>query len=480
LSLGLAGAISYQAVVAIPILGFLWWRRGWLRELWWYLVSPAVVVGGYLLFERLTAGEAPVQVLAGHFKRFGLQRFEMKLKNAAALTAHLTWMASPVLVVAFARRLKKGLWAIPVLAVGLGMLADGSPLFWVPFAGGVIVLVWIAWSGELELKVWFGLYFLAALAIFFAGAARYMLPAMLPLALAAGRAYPSRPWLLRGAAAMNILLGLSLAWVNLQVGDAYREVAARWLPKQSRVWVNAEWGLREYSERGGAKPLLRGTELRAGDWMLTSALAEQVDYSMAGVEPETAGQVQIRPALPLRLMGLGARSAFETVGYGLRPFDITDAPVDVVTLTHFNERPAELSWLRVADPAADSQILRGVYPRENPEWRWMGRSAEFLLKAPEGAARLRAEGALPEGAPGRDVDLLLDGRSVAILRLSAPGTFVIESDRIAPSGGAARVELRIDREYSPGGDQRKLGMILIGVGFVPATGPPGQPAPGRR
>ena len=53
------------------------------------------------------------------FKQFGLQRLEMKLKNAAALTAHLAYMASPILVLAMARRLRKGFWAIPLAALGL-------------------------------------------------------------------------------------------------------------------------------------------------------------------------------------------------------------------------------------------------------------------------------------------------------------------------------------------------------------------------
>ena len=480
-SLALAAAISYQAVVAIPILGVFWWRRGWLRRLWWVLVAPVLVIGGYQLFERLTGGAVPAQVLAGHFKQFGLQRFEMKLKNAAALTAHLSWMVSPVLVAAMALRLRRALWAIPLMAVGAGMLADGSPLFWLPFAGGVIVLVWIALAKDVELKLWFAIYFVAALAIFFAGAARYMLPAMLPLALLAGREFGSRPWLLRSAVAINLLLGLSLAWVNLDHWGAYREIAGQWLPKDGRVWVNAEWGLREYAERRGAKPLLRGTRIEPGDWLLGSSLAEQIDYSMAGLDPEMVQRTIIQPTLPLRLMGLGARSAFETVGYGLRPFDVTTAPVDVVTLTRFSRHEPELSWLRVAAPGADSQIVSGVFGRENPDWRWMGKTARFLLKRPEGRVRLRLEGALPETAPGRRIELVLDGRSVSSRQLAGPGPIVMESEPFTLDGSTADIEVRLDRDFSPGGgDQRRLGMIVSAIGFVPSPQPPAPPTRGKR
>lgn len=481
LSLAAASAISYQAVVAIPILGLFWWRRKWLGELWWVLTAPVVVIGGYMLLEKLAGGPVPAQVLAGHFKTFGLQRFEMKLKNAAGLTAHLAWMASPVLVFAMAMRLKRALWAVPLLALGVGILADSSPLFWLPFTAGVAVLLWVALHEDLELKLWFGIYFFAALAIFFAGAARYMLPAMLPLALLAGRAFGSRPWLLRGAAAMNLLLGLALAWVNLQHWGAYRDLAARWLPKQGRVWVNAEWGLREYAERGGAKPLLRGTKLEAGDWLISSGLAEQIGYSMPGLDPETVDQVSIRPALPLRLIGLGARSAFETVGYGLRPFDVTGAPVDMVTLTRFKEHAPELSWLMMTQPGVNSQLIEGVYPKENPNWRWMAKSASFLLKRPAEPSRLRAEGFLPDSAPGRTVELLLNGSVVASNRLKSPGAVVVESAPIPAAAGPAKVELRIDRDFSPGGgDQRRLGMILSAIGFVPLNEPPATQQPAKR
>lgn len=480
-SLAAAAAISYQAVVAVPILGLFWWRRGWLRELWWLLAAPLVIVIGYQLLERLTGGAAPAKVLAGHFQQFGLQRFEMKLKNAAALTAHLAWMASPLLVAAFARQIRRALWAIPIMALGLGILADGSPLFWIPFACGALVLVWIAAQRDVELRAWFAIYFLASLAIFFAGAARYLLPAMLPLALLAGRAFEPNRWLLRGAAALNICLGLALGSVDYQVGSAYRELAARWLPKREPVWINAEWGLREYAERGGARPLLRGTSIGAGEWLISSALAEQVNYAMQGVDPETAGQAIIRPTLPLRLMGLGARSAYETVGFGLRPFDVTSAPVDIVTLTRFKRLDAELTWLRVVEPGADSQIVSGVYPRENPEWRWTGGRAEFLLKAPAGPARLRAEGAIPASAPGRVVELLLEGKTIAATRLNGPGQFTVESGEISISGPSARVEVRIDRDFSPGGgDQRRLGLILTAIGFAPSQAPPVPPEPAKR
>jgi hypothetical protein len=480
-SLAIASAISYQAAVAIPVLALFWWRRGALSRLWWILSAPVLVIGGYQVFEGWTGGAMPVQVLSGHFRQFGLQRFEMKLKNAVALTAHLAWMASPVLVFAMLRGMRRALWAVPLAAFGIGLFLDGSPLFWLPFTCGAVVLLWVARAPDLELKLWFGIYFLAALVIFFAGAARYMLPAMLPLALLAGRSFSGRPWLLRAATVLNLLLGLSLAWVSYEHWGAYRDLARQWQPRDGRLWVNAEWGLREYTERQGARPLLRGAAIAPADLLINSALAEQIGYSMAGADPVMVRQELIRPTLPLRMMGLGSRSSYETVGFGLRPIDIATSPVDVVTLTRFDEHLAELSWLRVAAPGASSQIVSGVYPRENPDWRWTARSALFILKNPGGRVRLRAEGALPDSAPGREVRLMVAGATVKALKLDGPGPVVVESEPFIPAGHQTTVELRIDQDFEPGGgDRRRLGMIVSAIGFVPSSEPPGRPKPARR
>jgi hypothetical protein len=193
------------------------------------------------------------------------------------------------------------------------------------------------------------------------------------------------------------------------------------------------------------------------------------------------GQLIVRPTLPLRLMGLGARSAFETVGYGLRPFDVTDAPVDVVTLTRFGERTVERSGFCVADPGVDDQILSGIFPRENPQWRWAEKKSEFLLNAPRGTYRLRADGSVPDAAPGRFVELSMNGKSVASVRLQRPGEFVIESKDVTTEGGSARIELSVDSDFSPGGgDRRRLAMIVKCVEFVPSPPQPAQSTPLKR
>ena len=48
--------------------------------------------------------------------------------------------------------------------------------------------------------------------------------------------------------ALQMAVSLGLAMMNYQHGDGYRRFAAV-LPKDGRIWVNGEWGLRSYQDR---------------------------------------------------------------------------------------------------------------------------------------------------------------------------------------------------------------------------------------
>ena len=58
--------------------------------------------------------------------------------------------------------------------------------------------------------------------------------------------------------------------------------------------------------------------------------------------------------------------------------------------------------------------------------------------------------------------LLLDGREVATHTYPGPGPYTLTSAE--PLQGST-VEIRVDRTFTAPGDQRALGMVLIGVGF---------------
>ena len=77
--------------------------------------------------------------------------------------------------------------------------------------------------------------------------------------------------------------------------------------------------------------------------------------------------------------------------------------------------------------------------------------------------RVRAEIYRPPNALARRITLLLDGREVASKDIPAAGPYTIES--AAPYAGST-VEVRVDRTFRAPGDQRDLGVVLLGVGFA--------------
>jgi len=429
LAMAACSLIAYQSVLLIPLLGLWMWREKQLR-LWPLLMVPALTLAGYQIFERLTSGDVPAQVLAGHFQAYGLQRAEMKLKSAIALTGHLAVMLSPLAVWALIRRRQ-----------------------------------WF-------LTAWIVMFFAAALVLFFAGSARYLLPLAAPLAILLALHFEHRPALIATAFTWSLAIGLGLAWVNYQHWDAYRSVirdAHLPLPDGStrRLWVNAEWGLRHYAESAGAIPVARGGALRPGDMLITSSLMSEVPFTLGGgVRVQQSSRLVI-PTLPLRLIGLGSRSGYSSVGFGLWPFDVTSAPVDRITISSIIERAPTLSWLEMRSPGIEPQIVSGVYSVEESQWRWSSPRAVFLLKPPPAPAPIRIQLYVPDAAPGRRVRIDLNGSVIADRTLPGPGMNVIVTDPQAPGTDPATLVISIDRGFSPPGDGRTLGFILTGAGFQP-------------
>jgi hypothetical protein len=225
--------------------------------------------------------------------------------------------------------------------------------------------------------------------------------------------------------------------------------------------------LRWYAEAQGALPIVRGQALRPGDLLIGSKLSTQVDYTTGGGQAVEQMRREIRPALPLRIIGLGSRSAYSSADFGLWPFDISTAPVDVVTLTLIVERKPELSWLPMNATGAETQIVSGLYSLEESKWRWTAQRAVVLVKPPAEAAPLVAEIYIPESAPGRTVVMSLNGAEVARKTFAGSDSYRLESGPVSAHGDSATVELSIDRDFSAPGDNRKLGFILTGVGFAP-------------
>jgi hypothetical protein len=150
---------------------------------------------------------------------------------------------------------------------------------------------------------------------------------------------------------------------------------------------------------------------------------------------------------------------------GLRPFDISLAPMDQLSAELMIERKPTLTDLPMNAPEAGQQIVSGVYQVENGQWRWMSQTATILLKPPVQPTPLTVRFYISDGSPARQVSLALNDHPIASQTYPAPGTYSLSSPPIKPDGDSAKLVITVDKSFSPPGDSRRLGIILSEVGF---------------
>ena len=141
------------------------------------------------------------------------------------------------------------------------------------------------------------------------------------------------------------------------------------------------------------------------------------------------------------------------------------------------------SYLTMAAPEADNQLLLGFYQLEQNQWRWIGPRAMAVLLAPDaGGAKPGGSDAardsraiavpfelafhIPEAAPARRVTVQLDGRPLASETYLGPGGYTLRAAAMVVPGRPATVEISVDRAFRVAGDSRELGIIVSGLGFV--------------
>lgn len=464
-----AALTSYQAMALTAILGAFAWMK---PRRWWHLLVfvPPAAFAGWQMFEWATTGVMPMQLAREYLSKYGYQSPDKKLLNALGLTMHLGWMVSPLLLWISFRRW----WFIAAGAGAVGAVAiDASPLFWLPFGTGVMSLVGIAtWRGQGLIRWWLGVFFAAALVIFFAGSARYLLPLALPLAILASNALADRPKLLIGASAIHIALGVALAAANWQFWEEYRRVIVRHpdLAGEFRLWTNAEWGLRFYGESAGALTVKHGQTLAAGDRMLVSRIGDDIPVSTGGGARTPLWEEKIQPASPLRLIGLAVKSGYSTNQLGLRAFDISNEPADFVRLDSIVAQAPVRSYLPMGAPEAEFQIVTGVYQVEEGNRRWASSRAVFQLLVPARPAAFEATFFLTPQMAGRTVSLSVGGKTIASQKYDASGLYTLRSTgpvTLSPRTPVSAT-VAIDGSFRVPGDNRELGFVVTGVGFTEA------------
>jgi Dolichyl-phosphate-mannose-protein mannosyltransferase len=449
----LTALTAYQAILLVPIL-FLYgrkWRAAWIAAL-----TPVAALVAWNAFERIATGGLPAGILANYMSTYGLQVLTQKMKSAVALTGHLAWLVFPALWI-------PSLYALP-FAIGAAFY-DLNPLFWGSIGVGVGILIWCARHWRDFLAQWVLLFFAGALVIFFAGSARYLLPIALPIAILASQRAPR--WLLVVSLVCGFALSIALAAVNYQHWDGYRQFA-RALQSDAgskRLWINGEWGLRYYFESEGGLPLHQGQAIHPGEVVVSSKLSYPIPFTSGGGVLAPVAQRTVTSSIPLRIVALEGRSAYSTTMLGLRPFDISRAPIDQLSAELMIERKPALTDLPMNAPSAEQQIVSGVYQLESGQWRWMSQTATILLKPPDQAKPLTVQFSIPAASPARQVTIALDDHAVASQTYPVPGAYSLSSPPLKPEGDTARVTVTVDKSFSVPGDSRQLGIILTNVGF---------------
>jgi 4-amino-4-deoxy-L-arabinose transferase-like glycosyltransferase len=452
-AMALTALTAYQSILLVPIL-FLYGRKWRLAQI--AAFTPLAALITWNIFERLSTGGLPAGILANYMTTYGLQVLAQKMKSAVALTGHLAWLVFPALWI-------PSLYALP-FAIGAAFY-DLDPLFWGSIAIGVGILIWCARHWRDFLAQWVLIFFAGALIIFFAGSARYLLPIALPIAILATQRTPR--WLLLASLACGFALSLALAAVNYQHWDGYRQFA-RGLQSDAnskRLWINGEWGLRYYFESEGGLPLHQGQAIHPGEIVVSSKLSYPIPFTSGGGVLATVAQRTVTSSVPLRIVALEGRSAYSTTMLGLRPFDISRAPIDQLNAELMIERKPALTDLPMNAPAAEQQIVSGVYQLESGQWRWMSQTATILLKPPDHPKPLTVQFTIPDASPARQVTIAIDDHAVASQTYSAPGAYSLSSPPLKPAGDTAKVTITVDKSFSVPGDSRQLGIILTNVGF---------------
>ena len=429
-SLAVSGMIAMQSFVfTFILLTYLRTRKRWSPAATIVAFTPIIVLVGWQLFERVTSGRFPAQILSGYLMSYGLERMMLKLRNAVALTIHSCFIVFPVLLPFLFQRAWRS-------------RHDPDTRFLMLWAGGFLVIAW---------------------GLFVSGSARYLLPIAAPVALLTSRA-PIR-WV-RVACGAQLVVSAGLAAQNAQHWDGYRTFAQSLQSetRHKRVWVAGEWGLRHYFEADGALPLHRGQAIQPGDIVVQSDLGYPAKFTHGGSTLVQIAQREISPRVPFRIIGLDARSGFSTASAGLLPYDVRGGLIDRVHAYEAVKQIPKLSILPFGAPNVESQIVSGVYGPEVGPWRWMSGEAKVLLKNPGVPSRLDVKLYIPDNAPARVIRFGIAGQQKTETLPSA-GSYTLSMPLRLSGEDPITATITVDKTFSAPGDTRVLGVILNEVGL---------------
>lgn len=195
-----------------------------------------------------------------------------------------------------------------------------------------------AWQEGLSLLsfLWFAGILAAAMLLYYAGSARYVLLAAPPVILLWIKYLECRvlynDYLLRNLVwlgfALTLPYGLWIAWGDYQFAEMYRRGADQMVERYTRtgrtLWFTAEWGLRYYLSQRGARPLPRvDAGPRAGDVLFKPYVASPWRTLYDGEEHiEFIGRHALEVPTRLRLLDYRSHAAFYSTGWGILPWSL--------------------------------------------------------------------------------------------------------------------------------------------------------------
>jgi hypothetical protein len=328
IALTLAGLTSLQALALPPILLLVYAvkRECPPRSAWLAVAAPYAGLGAWQAFQWVLTGRLPGAVLLGYVSDPVHSRLALKGASALALLQHLG--ALVILTPPSVRRL----WGLAP-----GLLAAWSvrdypwwerALLVLFIALGVNALLWI-WENRKRNAVlagWCLLYFAFACVAFFAGASRYLLPLVAPMAVLFVLQFGRKPRWMGFALVWSVFLGLNLSFAAYEFSRVYAETEP---PPGNTYLVNGEWGFRYYMLARGGRMLETRSIPNPGEWIVSSELSLAGNYdSLAEETAVLLYSKDLAVRTPLRLIDRFAHSGFSTAAAGLLPFSFSSRPLD--------------------------------------------------------------------------------------------------------------------------------------------------------
>lgn len=329
--LALAGFAALQALALPPILllSYACRRTYPPRAAWAAAAAPFLLLGAWQALQFVLIHRLPFAVLLGYMTGPTFGKLSLKGTNALVLLQHLG-----VLVTLLPLSRLRPLLLVPGLLAAV--LVPGYPwwervLLLVFVSLGIHALLWL-WNvrnSEPFLASWCLLYFAFALVAFFAGAARYLLPLVVPMVLLVVRQCATRPRWLALALAFNTFLGLNFSLAAYEFARLYPQLQP---PPGATFLVNGEWGFRYYMVQQGGRMLQHSSVPLPGEWIVSSEMSLAANYgSLAEALAVPLEVKDLAVHSPLRLLDRYAHSGFSSETFGLLPFSFSSRPVDRIT-----------------------------------------------------------------------------------------------------------------------------------------------------